>query len=74
LKGFTAFEANRILGTKGKPFWQDESFDRLVRTDLEFDRIHAYIEQNPVRAGLVARVEEFPWSSAARKGRGRYEV
>jgi len=25
LKGFTAHEANRSLGTTGKPFWQDES-------------------------------------------------
>jgi hypothetical protein len=27
-------------------------------------RIIAYIENNPVKAGLVSRPEEFPWSSA----------
>ncbi len=63
LKEFTAHEANRILGRRGK-FWQDESFDRLVRSDAEFERIRGYIEWNPVRAGLVAAAEEFPWSSA----------
>ena len=49
LKGFTAHEANRSLGTTGKAFWQDESYDHLVR-DGEFDRIREYIEWNPVKA------------------------
>ena len=29
LKGFTAREANRILGLTGSPFWQDESYDQF---------------------------------------------
>ena len=63
LKGFTAHEANRILGRRGQPFWQDESYDHLVRSQAEFERIRRYIEQNPVMAGLVAQAEEFRWSS-----------
>jgi REP element-mobilizing transposase RayT len=65
LKGFTAHEANRILGRQGK-FWQDESYDRLVRSDEEFGKICAYIERNPVAAGLVGAAEGFRWSSASR--------
>ena len=64
LKGFTAHQANRILGRRG-PFWQDESYDHLIRDDREFERVQRYIEHNPVRAGLVALPEQFPWSSAA---------
>ena len=64
LKRFTAREGNRILGLTGQPFWQDESYDRLVRDDTEFDRITHYIETNPVKAGLAATPEEFQWSSA----------
>ena len=64
LKRFTAREGNRMLGLTGRPFWQDESFDRLVRNDTEFERIVEYIERNPVMAGLAATPEEFPWSSA----------
>jgi REP element-mobilizing transposase RayT len=64
LKGFTAHEANRILGNQGRSFWQDESYDHLVRSDAEFGRICGYIESNPVTAGLVAAPEEFGWSSA----------
>jgi REP element-mobilizing transposase RayT len=64
LKGFTSYQANQILGTHGRAFWQDESYDRLVRSDAEFKRIWAYIEQNPVTAGLVPTAEHFQWSSA----------
>ncbi|MGB9458139.1 MAG: transposase [Bryobacteraceae bacterium] len=64
LKRFTGLEGNRILGATGQPFWQDESYDRLVRDEREFERIARYIERNPVNAGLAASPEEFPWSSA----------
>jgi putative transposase len=64
LKRFTAREGNRILGLTGQPFWQDESYDRLVRDEAEFRRIARYIGMNPVKAGLVGTPEQFPWSSA----------
>jgi REP element-mobilizing transposase RayT len=64
LKRFTARAANRTLGLTGNPFWQDESFDRLVRDEREFERIVAYIENNPVKACIAAAPDEFPWSSA----------
>ena len=64
LKRFTAWEGNRMLGHTGQPFWQDESYDRLVRDEAEFPRITRYIEMNPVKAGLAAKPEDFPWSSA----------
>jgi putative DNA methylase len=64
LKGYTGHEALRILNQPGKPFWQDESYDHIVRDDKEFSNIRHYIEWNPVRAGFVATPEDFPWSSA----------
>lgn len=71
VKGYTACKANRILGRTGKPFWQDESFDHWPRNRDEFMRIVAYIENNPVKAGLVKRPEDWKYSSAAeRKRRG----
>ena len=75
LKGYTAREANRLLQRTGQPFWQDESFDHWCRDRAEFFRIIAYIENNPVKAGLVERPEDWPWSSAAeRKRRGLNEI
>jgi len=64
VKGPTAIAANRLLGRTGKPFWQEEYFDRVVRNDAELSRIRWYIEWNPVRASLVSSPEEFQWSSA----------
>ena len=64
LKGATAREANRILHHTGQPFWQAESYDHCVRNVSEFNRIVSYIENNPVKAGLVSLPEDYPWSSA----------
>jgi len=64
LKGYTALEANRVLRRTGQTFWQPESFDHWVRDEGEFYRIIAYIENNPVKAGLVSRPDDWRWSSA----------
>src|SRR5260370_6147771 len=62
LKGFTSHSANRILGRHGMPFWQDESYDHLVRSDTEFRRRVESCQ------GWVSRQEEdYRWSSAASK-------
>ncbi len=36
--------------------------DTHVRTEKHLDGTIAYILENPIRAGLVKRVEEWPWS------------
>jgi len=65
IRGVSARNANRILNRTGAAFWQHESFDHWVRSLSEYERILNYIEQNPVRAGLAASSEQWPWSSAA---------
>jgi putative transposase len=67
IKGTTAREANQLLARTGKPFWQRESYDHSVRDERQMERIVAYIENNPVKAGLTAGASEFPWSSAWRE-------
>jgi REP element-mobilizing transposase RayT len=64
LKGITAKRANAMLALTGSPFWQEESYDHLVRHEREFEKIRNYIEGNPVRAGLVKEACEYRWSSA----------
>jgi hypothetical protein len=39
LKGITAKRANEMLQRTGRPFWQVESYDRLVRDDREFGKV-----------------------------------
>lgn len=64
LKGITAKRANLILGLTGRPFWQEECYDHVVRSECEFEKIRSYIEENPVRAGLAAKASEYRWSNA----------
>ena len=66
LKGNTAREANLVLHRTGQKFWQAESYDHWVRDDAERERIAAYIESNPVIAGLVDRADKYRWSSAGK--------
>jgi putative transposase len=69
LKGGTARQANRILGPTGKAFWRDESFDHWIRTKEELRDLIFYVENNPVKAGLVGSACEWPWSSAEKDRR-----
>jgi REP element-mobilizing transposase RayT len=71
LKGITANRANAISTLTGSLFWQEarlrvlgKSYDHLVRHEGEFEKIQNYIEENPVRAGLVREASEYRWSSA----------
>jgi REP element-mobilizing transposase RayT len=64
-KSFTAKRANRILGRTG-PFWQAEFFDRYIRDEKHLEEAIHYIHNNPVKAGLVAQPEDWPYSSAVR--------
>jgi REP element-mobilizing transposase RayT len=73
LKGFSSWEINRALGRKG-PFWQDESFDHLIRDEADWLDKFTYIHHNPVKAGLVDHSESYPFSSLVTlHSRGRAE-
>lgn len=41
--------------------WQPEFFDRLLRSDESFTDKWRYVEMNPVRAGLCAVPEDYPY-------------
>ena len=63
LKSYTAHEANKMLN-RGGQFWWDEYFDRYIRDADHFKQTVRYIENNPVKARLCQRPEEWPYSSA----------
>ena len=68
-KSFSAKQANRILGRIG-PFWMRDYFDRYVRGEEHFMAAMEYIEQNPVKAGLVRSANDWRWGSASGKDAG----
>lgn len=61
LKGYTARRANQILNRSGQ-FWDSESYDHEVRNEAEFRRIIEYVQNNPVKAGIVKEWREYPWT------------
>ncbi len=58
IKGISARQSNKILNQSGK-FWQDESFDRLIRNEHELWRTVKYVLNNPVKAGLVSHWKDW---------------
>jgi putative transposase len=63
IKSYSALAANRELGRSGF-FWMRESFDRYIRDEEHFGRAFRYIENNPVKAKLCGKPEEWEFSSA----------
>ena len=58
IKGRFSFRARKELGFAGE-VWQ-RGFSEVAIRDAESFKIHkSYIEQNPVKAGLVASPEEY---------------
>lgn len=62
-KRWTGHRVSNILGSTAHRFWQDEWFDHWSRSANETDRIVQYMRQNPVRAGLVGKPEDWPHAS-----------
>jgi REP element-mobilizing transposase RayT len=71
LKSFTANEANKILKRTGT-FWMPDYFDRYIRNGRHFSAAVAYVETNPVKAGLCSRAEDWPFSSAWFRARDKW--
>ncbi len=51
-------------GATNLPIWQAAFFDRVMRSDQETAEMWEYVQQNPVRAGLVKRPEHWPFVGA----------
>ncbi len=62
-ESFTAKRANSLIG-RSWAFWHADYFDRFIRDETHLTRTVEYVENNPVKAGLVATISEWPWSSA----------
>ncbi|MCH8047165.1 MAG: transposase [Planctomycetes bacterium] len=60
---FTSLRLNRLLGGSGR-FWQDGFYDHRCRDEDDIEDRLVYVEHNPVRAGLVERAGQWPYSSA----------
>lgn len=66
-KTFTARKIHESTGDTG-PLWQRDYHDRYIRDLDHLASARAYVRHNPVKAGLCASPEEWPWSSAGSAG------
>jgi len=55
-KGAVTTAINTIRQTPGKPVWQSNYYEHIIRNEAAFQRISAYIRNNPAKAGLVGQI------------------
>ena len=64
VKSRSGISINRKLGTSG-PVWQKGFHDHALRRDDDLEIAARYIIANPVRAGLVEDIRDYPlWHAA----------
>lgn len=61
IKRVSARESNKILQREGT-FWLNESFDRIVRDDRELFFTIEYVVNNPIKAGLCEKPEDWKYT------------
>jgi putative transposase len=63
LKSRSAVLLNREIGRKGR-FWAAGFYDHAIRREESVVDVARYIVANPLRAGLVRRLGDYPWWNA----------
>jgi len=72
IKGTSARYINKLLGRRGQ-LWQDESFDRIMRSG-EFQNKLEYIIANPISAGLTEKPGRYKWLWVQKPAQARVPV
>ncbi|MHB1294828.1 MAG: REP-associated tyrosine transposase [Anaerolineae bacterium] len=72
-KTYTGRRLSALLPGSGRSgtchqVWHREYWDRYIRNARHFNVTMQYIHDNPVKAGLATKPEDWPWSSARREG------
>jgi REP element-mobilizing transposase RayT len=60
MKSVSAVRANRILARAG-PLWYPSFHDRALRNEDDLRAMARYIVANPLRAGLVEHIGDYPF-------------
>ncbi len=72
IKSATSHRINKRRGRKG-PLWQDESYDRIIRDEEEFNSKLKYICENAAKASLIEDSLDYPffwWEDSKQKESG----
>ena len=60
IKSFSAKEVNKLMNVRGT-LWQQERFDRYMRSDADLAEKFRYIVRNPWDSELVDESEDYRW-------------
>ena len=71
MKKYSARQINLLHNCEGRQVWQHESYDHLVRNPMELAYYHTYTLENPVKANIVSKWEDYPYTYA-RSGYEQY--
>ena len=63
-KAYTARCLNAQLGSRGVAFWQAGYHDHAVRQEEDLQQLARYVVGNPLRAGLVMSIGDYPFWDA----------
>jgi REP element-mobilizing transposase RayT len=63
IKGFSARKINELLNKRGS-IWQSGFYDYILDSEEKALSRMRYIEDNPVRKGIVTHAEDYVYSSA----------
>jgi len=61
---------NRHFGLKGH-VWGERFFSRILETMAQYLQVFRYIDENPVRAQMVERLEDWPFGGPAFRRDGK---
>ncbi len=61
LKSVSSHRINKAAGARGNRVWENESFDRIIRSERDLEEKFQYICRNPWDAGVVSQGEDYPW-------------
>jgi putative transposase len=60
IKSYSANRIQRLLNIQGS-VWQDENYDRIIRDEKEYLEKMNYIVNNPLKARIVEKPEDYRW-------------
>jgi len=60
IKSYTAHKINEAFKRNGK-FWQNESMDKIIRSERELFEKLKYIINNPIKANLSQKYTDYKW-------------
>jgi alanyl-tRNA synthetase len=61
LKSVSSHRINKLAGVKGQRVWENESFDRVIRSEHDLEEKFHYICRNPWDSGVAKADEDYRW-------------